>query len=740
MKFHGFVSQHRYELLLCAILSLSLFLNFWNLWNEGFSNEYYAAAVRSMLENPGIAFYNSFDAAGFVTVDKPPVGLWVQALSAAMFGFSGWSVALPQALAGVCSVGLLYLLISRAFEKPAGLISAFALAITPVFVAISRNGTMDGQLIFVILLSVFVALKAAEEKSLPYLIAAVALAGIGFNIKMIQAFVVLPAILAVYLLGAEIPARQKALHIVTAILVLCIVSLSWAVAVDLTPASQRPYIDNSGDNSVFSLILNYNGIHRLESDGSMAGGGPGQATMLGARTGTSTLQDMPDHASFTGGPPDQGDTYGMSGSMWNSTQARTPPSEMTRPSGQQKFSGPDGIQSGNDTRGQISSQAGMPGGGAPWNMGGGMGTGTPGALRLFGSDLAGQLSWLIPFALIGLLAWLRRPAPFSLQGLNRAGLCSRKGLILIAMVLWLVPGLLYFSFTTGFWHPYYLATIAPPLAALAGIGAVALYKEYFSEGYRWLLLPAAIGITGITETVILNYTAPWSGILVPVVLFGTLAATAALILLHVRKMSAGCMTPKFIVVIAIALLFLAPLVWSFTPLIYGESGILPLAGPQSGRQGMGGDPQQGFGNGYAGSDTIAGLASYLTAHGTGEKYLVAVPSSMGGGASLIIETGKPVMSLGGFGGNDRIISAAELPDLVGNHTIRFFLAQGSNWAPGDMNSVAGAGQRTGAGAGGNSEIWAWVEENCVTIPSSEWGGSGASSENRYTLYDCAGSL
>ena len=124
MKFHGFLSQHRYEILLCAILSLSLFLNFWNPWNEGFSNDYYAAAVRSMLENPNLAFYNSFDAAGFVTVDKPPVGLWVQAISAAVFGFSGWSVALPQALAGVCSVGLLYLLVSRAFGKPAGLISA----------------------------------------------------------------------------------------------------------------------------------------------------------------------------------------------------------------------------------------------------------------------------------------------------------------------------------------------------------------------------------------------------------------------------------------------------------------------------------------------------------------------------------------------------------------------------------------------------------------------------------------
>jgi 4-amino-4-deoxy-L-arabinose transferase-like glycosyltransferase len=735
MKLHDFASEHRYEILLCAILLLSLFLNFWNLWNEGFSNEYYAAAVRSMLENPPLAFYNSFDAAGFVTVDKPPVGLWVQALSAAIFGFSGWSVALPQALAGVCSVGLLYLLISRAFGKPAGLISAFALAITPIFVAISRNGTMDGQLIFVILLAVFIALKAAEERSLPYLLAAVVLVGVGFNIKMIQAFVVIPAILAVYLFGAEIPVRQKILHTATALLVLGIVSLSWAVAVDMTPANQRPYIDNSGDNSVFSLILNYNGIHRLESDGSMPGGGPGQGMVPGAMAGNSTLQNMPDRASFSGGPPDQDAVYGMSGVTGNSTQARTPPSGMTRPSDQPEFSGPDGMGSGNDTRRLTMSQAGIPGGGAPGNMGGGMGTGTPGALRLFNSDLAGQLSWLIPFALIGLLAWLRRPASLSLQGLKEMGLCSRKGLVLTAMILWLVPGLLYFSFTTGFWHPYYLATIAPPLAALAGIGAVTMYTEYFGVGYRWLLLPAAVCITGITGTVILNYTPVWSGILVPVVLAGTLAATAGLILLRVRKMRAVSMTPKFFAAGAIALLFLAPLVWSFTPLMYGESGILPLAGPQSARQGVGGGPQQGFGTGSAGSDGTDGLASYLTAHSNGETYLVAVPSSMGGGASLIIETGKPVMSLGGFGGNDRIISPADLPDLISNNTVRYFLAEGSTGAPGGGNTVTG----TGRGTGGNSEIWAWVEENCVAIPSSEWGG-GASSGKRYTLYDCAGNL
>ena len=203
------ITKYRYEALLGGILLLSAFLNFWNVWNQGISNAYYAAAVRSMLENPSLLFFNSFDAAGFITVDKPPVGLWVQAASAALFGFSGWALVLPQALAGVGSVALIWLIVSRAFGKTAGLVAALALAITPIFVAVSRNGTMDGILIFVLLLAVWIGLKAAREASLPCLLLSVILIGIGFNIKMIQAFIVVPAIIAVYFLGAGDDPREK---------------------------------------------------------------------------------------------------------------------------------------------------------------------------------------------------------------------------------------------------------------------------------------------------------------------------------------------------------------------------------------------------------------------------------------------------------------------------------------------------------------------------------------------------
>ena len=140
-----FILKYKAEILLAGILVVSAFLNLWNIWNSGFTNTFYAAAVKSTLVNPAAGFFNSFDPAGFVTVDKPPVGLWVQAAFAAVLGFKGWVLVLPQALAGIGSVALIYFIVARPFGKPAGLVAALALAVTPVLVAVSRNGTMDTQ-------------------------------------------------------------------------------------------------------------------------------------------------------------------------------------------------------------------------------------------------------------------------------------------------------------------------------------------------------------------------------------------------------------------------------------------------------------------------------------------------------------------------------------------------------------------------------------------------------------------
>jgi 4-amino-4-deoxy-L-arabinose transferase-like glycosyltransferase len=149
-------------LALAAVLMLTALLNLYGLTGEGYANSYYAAAVKNMLMSWQNFFFVSFDA-GFVSVDKPPLGLWVQAASAWLFGFSGLSILLPQAIAGVISVAVLYHLVRRTFGPVAGLLSALVLALTPIVVATSRNNTMDMLVVLAVLLAAGAFLVAAER-------------------------------------------------------------------------------------------------------------------------------------------------------------------------------------------------------------------------------------------------------------------------------------------------------------------------------------------------------------------------------------------------------------------------------------------------------------------------------------------------------------------------------------------------------------------------------------------------
>ena len=130
---------------LVGLLELASALRFVGLERESFANTYYAATVKSLLTGWWAFFFAAFDAAGFVTVDRPPAGLWVQAASAKLFGFSGLSLLLPQAVAGVLAVALLYWLVRRAYGPAAGLLAGLALAVTSITVVTDRNNTMDGR-------------------------------------------------------------------------------------------------------------------------------------------------------------------------------------------------------------------------------------------------------------------------------------------------------------------------------------------------------------------------------------------------------------------------------------------------------------------------------------------------------------------------------------------------------------------------------------------------------------------
>ena len=194
-----------HRIALAGTLLLSVFLNFFRLTQEGFSNLYYAAGVKSMLTSWPNFFFVSFDPGGFVSVDKPPLGLWIQAASAALFGYNGISLLLPQALAGVLAVALIYHLVRRPFGPTSGVMAALVLAVTPISVAANRNSTMDSVLVLLLLSATWAVFRAAETGRLRWLLLCAVLVGLGFNVKMLQAFLVLPAFYMLYLVAPSLP-------------------------------------------------------------------------------------------------------------------------------------------------------------------------------------------------------------------------------------------------------------------------------------------------------------------------------------------------------------------------------------------------------------------------------------------------------------------------------------------------------------------------------------------------------
>ena len=196
-------------------------------------------------------------------MDKPPVGLWLQTISAYFLGVNTLGLLMPQILAGLASVVLVYHLVSRKFGEWAGLIAALALAVTPVAVAVDRNNTIDSTMIFTLLLAAWAFIKATESAKMRYLALGAILVGVAFNIKMMAAFLPVPAFFALYFLGAREGLWRKIGKLAVTFALLIAVSFSWAIAVDLTPADQRPYVGSSTDNSEMTLIVGYNGINQL---------------------------------------------------------------------------------------------------------------------------------------------------------------------------------------------------------------------------------------------------------------------------------------------------------------------------------------------------------------------------------------------------------------------------------------------------------------------------------------------
>ena len=222
---------------------------------------FYGAAARSMSESWHDFIFAAFDPAGTVTVDKLPGALWVQALSLRVFGFHIWALVLPQVVEGVLTVLVLYRAVRRLAGPAAGLTAAAVLAVTPVTVLLGRGNVSDSLLILLLVLAADATSDALLTGSLRQLLLAGVWVGLAFQAKMIQAWLVLPALAAAYLLAAPEPRlRTRCAHVALAGLVTAVVSLSWMTAVSLVPSQDRPYVDGSPDDSVYTQVFDYNGL------------------------------------------------------------------------------------------------------------------------------------------------------------------------------------------------------------------------------------------------------------------------------------------------------------------------------------------------------------------------------------------------------------------------------------------------------------------------------------------------
>jgi 4-amino-4-deoxy-L-arabinose transferase-like glycosyltransferase len=236
---------------------------------------FYGAAARSMSESWHDFIFGAFDPAGTVTVDKLPGALWVQALSLRVFGFHIWALVLPQVVEGVLTVLVLYRAVRRLAGPAAGLTAAAVLAVTPITVLLGRGNVSDSLLILLLVLAADAASAALVTGSLRQLLLAGAWVGLAFQAKMIQAWLALPALAAAYLLAAPAARlRTRCAHVALAGLVTAVVSLSWMTAVSLVPAHDRPYVDGSPNDSVYTQVFDYNGLGRLTGNWVSLAGPP----------------------------------------------------------------------------------------------------------------------------------------------------------------------------------------------------------------------------------------------------------------------------------------------------------------------------------------------------------------------------------------------------------------------------------------------------------------------------------
>jgi 4-amino-4-deoxy-L-arabinose transferase-like glycosyltransferase len=549
------------------------------------------------------------------------------------------SLLIPEGICAVLAVALIYRIVAPRFGSVAGLVSAFSLAVFPSFVAVSRDNGVDPLLILLMLAACGAGLAAIDSGRLRTLVWCAVLAGLAFNTKSLAALLCVPGIGLGYLVCAPGSLRRRFAQLTAAGVVFAIVALSWITIVQLTPASQRPFIGDTSSNSEFQLVFGYNGLGRVGGQQ----GGPGKATKL-YLTAAQTLPLVRPGVNSPGLTPAE--------HRFLATH-RPPP---TKPA-------PHAVGRG---RHRLLKPVPFAGARTPW--------------RIFGAGLGGQAGWLVPLALIGMLA----------LGLAVRGRGDRRTAGLFVLGGWFLIELATLDFSAGIVHPYYSSALAPGLAAMVGAGGVAIASLVRGRASRtalrgYLLAVAAVAGTVAAQLVLIDREGDplWWRIPMVVICLGALIAIAL-----VRRRAGWA------VAVAVGALLVAPMVFSFSVWLAPVDGTFPAAGPYS-YPGQG-----GYGIGPTSLRTDRSLIRYLRTHG----------------ATLL---GLSASAVGGYNTTDPAMSGPQLATLVSAHKARYVLI---------------AGPYASRGGNGASAAARLV---CPEIPGLIWSG-GASYGGGSFLLDCAG--
>ncbi|MFD8307222.1 glycosyltransferase family 39 protein [Streptomyces sp. NPDC059690] len=668
-------------------------LYLYNLSASGYANSFYSAAVQAGSRSWKAFFFGSLDAGNAITVDKPPASLWPMELSVRIFGLNSWAILVPEVLMGVGAVAVVYAAVRRRFSPGAGLIAGAVLALTPVAALMFRFNNPDAMLALLMALACYFVVRGVEDGRTKWLLWAGVAIGFAFLAKTLQAFLILPPLAIVYAVCAPVSLKTRLGQLAAATAALVVSGGWWVAIVELWPASSRPYIGGSQNNSFLELTFGYNGLGRLSGDetGSVGGGGGGGGT-----------------------------------GMWGATG---------------------------------------------WN-------------RMFNSEVGGQISWLLPAALILLAGGLVATRKLKRTSVTRASFLVWGGSLLMTTIV--------FSYMAGIFHQYYTVALAPYMAAVIGMGAGILWEKR-TEMWDSLTLAGAVVASAVWSYVLLDRTSTYLPWLKYLILVGGLTAALGLIFAGRvgRQLALGAAAVGLLASLA------GPTAYTLSTLQTGHTGSIVTAGPagasmmgggggmrggfgggampgqqnqqgqqgqqnqqnqqgqqnqqnqqgqqnqqnQQGQQGQqngngfpgGGMPGQnqqngngstqnqqngngfpgggrmgdGGGMGGGGGGGVGGLLNGASVSSQAKKLLetdaskytwVAAAIGAQNAASYQLSTGEPVMAIGGFNGTDPSPTLAQFKKYVEEGKIHYFISSGTGGGMG------------GSSSGTSSQITSWVEK------------------------------